>query len=237
MSIIIDMKYALRLLFKAPKFTTMTLGVLIGGLSISLYTFSFLYSMVYKPLPLPEGDTAKSIGVEYDGNLNLISGYEYQNLKGSLTSLAEFGVYDNRDVRISVEESGKNVSGSLVQQGFFEFSRTSPILGRTIQAEDSKPGAIPVAVISYDVWQSELNGNESVLTSTMMLNGEITEIIGVMPKGYRFPNTSKIWLPLAESVFNTSAKTSEIFYAYGRVKENSSIEAAEKEVTQSLNQI
>ena len=92
---LIDIKYAFRLLFKAPKFTAMTLGVLIGGLSISLFTFSFLYTMVYKPLPIPEAETAKAINVEFDGSYNSITGYEYINVKESVTSLAEFGVYDN----------------------------------------------------------------------------------------------------------------------------------------------
>ncbi len=237
MSMLIDIKYALRLLFKSPKFTAMTLGVLIGGLSISLYTFSFLYSMVYKPLPLPQGDTAKSISIAFDGNYNLITAYEYQNIRNSLTSFSEFGVYDDRDVRISVQESGKNVSGSSVQQGFFEFSRTAPILGRTFQVEDNKSGAAPVAVISYDVWQSELGGNDNVLASTMILNGETTQIIGVMPQGYRFPNTSKVWLPLSEDVFKATAKSSDYYYAYGRLKKEISIAQAEIELGQAVNQI
>jgi predicted permease len=234
---LIDIKYALRLLFKAPKFTTMTLGVLIGGLSISLFTFSFLYSMVYKPLPLPEGDTAKSIGMEFNGNLNLISGHEYLNIRDNLTSFAEFGVYDNHNVRISVEESGKNIHSSTVQQGFFEFSRTKPILGRTFQAADTESGATPVAVISYEVWQSELKGSDELLASTLLLNGEITQVIGVMPKGYRFPNTSQIWLPLSEDVFKTTAKASELFYAYGRIKKGITIAQAEAELSQAVNQI
>jgi len=234
---LIDIKYALRLLFQAPKFTAMTLGVLIGGLSISLFTFSFLYSVVYKPLPLPEGDTAKSIRIEFEDNYNLISAYEYQHVKNNLTSFAEFGVYDNRDVRISVQGAGKNVSASSVQPGFFEFSRTTPLLGRTFQVEDTKLGATPVAVISYEVWQNELNGNSNVLDSTMVLNGEITQIIGVMPQGYRFPNTARIWLPLSENIFKTTAKTSDYLYAYGRVKKDKTIAQAEIELSQAVDQI
>ena len=69
MSTFIDIKYALRLLFKAPKFTAMTLAVLIGGLSISLFTFSFLYSTMYKDIPLPNGDTMLSVNAEFNGEL------------------------------------------------------------------------------------------------------------------------------------------------------------------------
>jgi len=194
MSVIIDIKYALRLLLKAPKFTAMTLSVLVGGLTISLFTFSFLYSAVYKPLPLPEAATARSVGIFYDGNYNLISSYEYLQVKESLKSFAEFGVYDNRTIRVSVDDAGKDIQGSLVESGFFEFSRIQPILGRAIQSNDTQVGASPVAVISYDTWQNEMSADENILSQTMMLNGEKTDIVGVMPKGYRFPNTSKIAL-------------------------------------------
>lgn len=237
MSVLIDIKYALRLLFNAPKFTAMTLGVLIGGLSISLFTFSFLYSMVYKPLPIPEADTAYAVGIEFNGQINRISGYEYKSVRESLTSFAEFGVYGDTSVRLSVEESGKNIHGSTVQAGFFEFSRTQPILGRTIQTQDTETGAPAVALISYEVWQNELNGTDDVLNSTMMLNGEITRIIGVMAAGYRFPNTSQVWLPLSQDVFNTTADTAQYFSAYGRVKPGIGIEQAEIELGQAVNQV
>jgi len=237
MSILIDIKYALRLLFKAPKFTAMTLSVLVGGLSISLFTFSFLYSVVYKPLPLPEGDTARSVNVFFQGNYNLITAHEFKNVKDNVTSFAEFGLYDNQPIRFSVQQSGKNIEGSFVQQGFFEFSRTQPILGRTIQAQDTKIGASPVALISYKTWQNELNGDENVLTRTMILNGEITEIIGVMPQNYRFPNFSEIWLPLSDDIFNATADKSNFYYAYGRLKEDVTIAQAELELGQAVNQI
>ncbi|MEW6999176.1 FtsX-like permease family protein [Colwelliaceae bacterium BS250] len=237
MSMLIDIKYAFRLLFKSPKFTAMTLGVLIGGLSISLFTFSFLYSIVYKPLPLPEGNTAMSVSIVYEDDFNAISAYEYINVKDNISSFSEFGIYDDRDIRISVAQSGKNISGSYVRSGFFEFSRTLPILGRTIQAEDSATGATPVALISYEIWQSELNGTADVLTKTMSLNGQITNIIGVMPQGYRFPNTSKIWMPLANDVLTRSAEQSDYFYAYARIKSNATIAQAELELGQAVNQI
>lgn len=237
MFIWIDIKYALRLLFKAPKFTAMTLGVLIGGLSISLFTFSFLYTTVYKDLPLPEGNTAKSVGIFFDGDMNQISAYEYQQVKDNLSHFAEFGIYDNRNIRLSVEQSGKNISGSYVREGFFEFSRTSPILGRTIEATDRINGATPVALISYEVWQSELNGADDVLDRTMILNGAITHVIGVMPQDYRFPNTAKIWLPLSDDELKVTNQLGNYYYAYGRIKTDSTIEQAELELGQAVNQV
>jgi len=234
---LLDIKYAFRLLFKAPKFTAMTLGVLIGGLSISLFTFSFLYSVIYKTLPIPEGESAKAIAVYFDDKYRYITGYEYQNIKGKLQHFDEFGIYDNLDVRLSVGQSGKNYYSSIVRQGFFEFSRTAPIIGRTIQAQDTRDGASPVAVISYQVWQEELHGNENVLDKTLKLNGEITQIIGVMPQGYFFPNASKIWLPLKDKLLATTPEVSGSYYAYARLKEGANVEQASLALGQAINQI
>ena len=180
MSVLIDIKYALRLLIKAPKFTAMTLSVLVGGLTISLFTFSFLYSMIYKPLPMPEAETAKSISIFFDGNYNLITAFEYSHVKDQLTSFDELGVYDNRAIRVSFGDAGKDIYGSIVQGGFFEFSRTQPILGRVIQQTDTLPGAFPVAVISYDTWKNEMSGDDNILNQTMTLNGTKTDVIGVV---------------------------------------------------------
>lgn len=237
MSMLLDIKYAFRLLFKAPKFTAMTLGVLIGGLSISLFTFSFLYSVVYKTLPIPEGDTAKAVAIYFDDKYRSITGYEYQHIKGKLQHFEEFGIYSSLNVRLSVEQSGKNYLGSLVREGFFEFSRTAPIIGRTIQAQDTLEGASPVALISHQVWQEELHGDVKVLDKTMELNGEITQIIGVMPEGYFFPNASKVWLPLKDKLLTLTPDLSGSYYAYARLKQGSSVEQANVELGQAVNQI
>mgnify|MGYP000727556740 CR=1 FL=1 len=218
MPIIIDIKYALRLLFKSPKFTTMTLMVLVGGLSISLFTFSFLYSTLYKDLPLPEGDTALSVSAMINGDYSLLTPYEFSQVKSEQTVLEEFGVYDDKNYRLSFGDAGKNIPGSNVDEGFFKFSRTLPLLGRTIVKEDMKVGATPVAVISFQVWQNELAASDEVLNKTLVVNDVVTEIIGVMPQGYRFPGTAKIWLPLSDNDLKLAADARNHLYSYGRIK-------------------
>ncbi|MFT5759191.1 MAG: putative permease [Alteromonadaceae bacterium] len=244
MSVLIDIKYALRLLFKAPKFTAMTLSVLVGGLSISLFTFSFLYSTIYKALPLSEGETALALSTEtigisnnMDFNQNLLSAYEFTQIAKSQSSLAEFGLYESREVRLSFEDTGKNIPATYVDSGFFAFSRTQPIMGRTIQHQDMIVGATAVAVISYETWQNELSANDNVLTMTINLNDTLTDIIGVMPQGYRFPGVAKIWLPLSQSIFAAQQNTAPYFLAYARIKEGVSNEQAAKNLSNALDQL
>ena len=237
MPILIDIRYAFRLLFKSPKFTAMTLGVLVGGLSISLFTFSFLYSTIYKDLPLPEGNTAKSVVVYHGERFRHITGYEFETVKGSLKSFDEFGIYQNMAIRVSVKQSGKNYSGSQIDSGLLKFSRTSPIIGRPISEEDMEIGASPVALVSHEIWHQEFQGTDNILGKTMILNGEITEIIGVMPKAYRFPHSSQIWLPLKKAALNKSPDQSEPYFSYARLAKGVSIEEAELELGQAINQV
>ncbi|NQZ81525.1 MAG: ABC transporter permease [Colwellia sp.] len=244
MSVLIDIKYSLRLLFKAPKFTAMTLSVLVGGLSISLFTFSFLYSTLYKELPLPGGATAlalttETIGISMnmDPNQNLLSAYEFRQIAKTQSSLIEFGLYESRDARLSFEDTGKNIPTTYVDSGFFKFSRTQPIMGRTIQQEDMIVGATPVVVISYETWQNELSANEDVLNMSIRLNEMLTTVIGVMPQGYHFPGVAKIWLPLNQSQLNTKQNTSSYFTAYARLKDDISNEQATKNLSAVLDQL
>jgi predicted permease len=237
MSIFLDIKYALRLLYKSPKFTALTLSVLVGGLSISLFTFSFLYSTLYKSLPLPEGDSALRISVVFEGNYQEMTAYEFSKISEKQQHLAELGLYANSDIRLSFDEAGKNLPVSYVDGGFFHFSRTKPILGRTIQSADMKAGANPVTVISYELWQNELAANKDILNSSIRLNDIKTDIIGVMPQGYRFPDVAKIWLPLAQNKLNALANVEDDYSVYARLKDHTNIEQATLAISSDLNKI
>lgn len=237
MLMFLDIKYAIRQLFKSPRFTAMTLFVLIGGLSISLFTFSFLYSTVYKPLALPNGGTIKAVTLLRNGQFDMLTANDFTQMKGELTTIDEFGVYQEATIRVSIEDSGKSYSGARVREGFFKFAGVDPVLGRTLNAEDTVVGANAVAMISEEIWQSDYRGASDIIGATIILDGIVTEIVGVMPKGYRFPNTAKLWTPLADDVLKHESFNSTWHRSYARVKKGFSVEEAEREMTQVLRQI
>lgn len=233
-AILLDIRYALRQLFKSPKFTALTLAVLVGGLSVALFTFSFLYTTVYKPLPLPEGESVRAVTVYNNGKFRLLTAHDFAYLKKATTDFAEFGLYDQQDIRLSIEDSGKSYSGALVQAGFFEFSRIKPMLGRTFTSEDNQLGAPAVAIISAEIWQQDFQQNPAIIGSVIKLDGVDTQVVGVMPKGYRFPNTARVWLPLSNQIFTVAADKSAPFRVYARVKPGVDDAQLEQQLTQTL---
>ena len=145
-----DFKYAIRLLVKRPWFTLLTVAMLAGGLSITLYTFTVLRVMLYRDLPLPEGSSIVKIGAGSWVDIELLDAFELAELREGANSFSELGVY--RASSALVGESGATRSVPSVESDWriFEFTRTPPLLGRGFVADDNLAAAEPVAVLGYE---------------------------------------------------------------------------------------
>ncbi|MCW9016368.1 MAG: ABC transporter permease, partial [Kangiellaceae bacterium] len=237
MSIFLDIKYAIRQLFKTPKFTAITLFVLVGGLTISLFTFSFLYSLIYKPLPLPGGESIFRLSISTNGDGRSIPAYELLEAKQGLQSIEHLEVFETTDFRISQQDVGKTLTGTYVENEIFSFTQTQPILGRGFTPEDMLSSAAPTVVLSHSTWQREYSEDSNIVGKVIRINDLPTTVIGIMPQGYHFPVNSQLWLPLPQRLKSLTADTREYIQAYGRVKPTFSKEQAELEIGQAMDAI
>ena len=227
----LDIKHALKLLIRTTKFSALSLMVLVGWLSISLLIFSVLYTFVYKPLPLPEGESILYVDM-YNENL---PAYEFLEVRKELNSFSESGVWNSMDLRLSRGDSGRTLNGSRVETNIFQFTRTPAIMGRVLQAHDSDAGAPAVAVISYRIWKSVFNQSNEVIGSVAKFDNVDTVIVGVMPEGYNFPVSEDIWLPMSRSQLNPKANDTASINAYARLKNGVSIDEANAELTDRID--
>ena len=62
-------------------------------------------------------------------------------------------------------------------------------------AHDNRPGAPPVAIIGWDIWQNRFGGDTAIIGKTIRANGLVHEVVGVMPRKFLFPTLSQLWLP------------------------------------------
>ena len=90
---LIDLRYALRLLKKSPWFTALTVLVLAGGLAISIYTYAALNMMIYRDLPLPDGGSIVTIGYGDWPNVEPLDTFELAELKTSSRTVDELGAF------------------------------------------------------------------------------------------------------------------------------------------------
>jgi predicted permease len=213
--------YALRLLGKTPGFSLLTVFVFAAGFGLSVYMYVLIKMFAYGDLPFPEADRVVAVdsvvnGVEAEGGT--ISYYDYKHFAERQDSFDLFFPGRAEDVILAQEGIGQRVVGNYVTEAMFELTGEKPMLGRALAAADLRPGAAPVALISYRLWQREFAGDPEVIGRTVRMNDKPTTIVGIMPDGFRFPLIAELWLPFVDpGVLQPGAKPN--VQIYGRLKE------------------
>jgi predicted permease len=232
-----DVKYALRLMLTRPGFTLLTVLVLAGGFSISLYAFGALKTLVYGDLPVADGESIVRVSAGRPPNFGPLDAYELAQIRNEARGLTEFGAY--RSARAVIGEPGSVLNARAIESDWriFEFTGTEALHGRGFVQQDGVPGAEPVAVLGYALWQSGFAGDPDVVGSVVRLKGTLLRIVGVMPDGYRFPQNSELWLPLSQSVLDPPGPSGEVLNAYARLRADVPVATVEAELTTILQRL
>jgi len=221
-SISLDIKYAARLLHKKPVFTVLTVLIVAIGLGLTLYTYSLLSSLVFKPLVLGDEKPIISIEGEFNESHLYRVGVDPIDLL-TIRNIQDFGLYVEGTSLIS---RGGNSSGTrkfnstFAEWNVFEFTGVQPILGRGLAPEDHFEGAEAVIVLGHKIWNNYFLAKQEILGSMVLVDGVATKIIGVMPEGFAFPENAETWQPLEQKVLTPTERTRDRVYAYARLKEN-----------------
>ncbi|WP_371182808.1 ABC transporter permease [Xanthomonas sacchari] len=231
-----DIRYALRLLAKTPRFTLLTIAVLAGGLAISIYTYSVLNTMIYKDLPIPGGGSVLRVQGKKDGRNVSIDAFELAHLRHA-RSIREIAAYQTGRSVITEFDATRSVKSTEAEWSIFSFARTRPLMGRGFLPEDSVVGAEPVAVISYRLWKALYSGDPAIVDKVVQINGKYTRIVGVMPDGFMFPISAELWTPLTERQLNPATYGTTAYSAYGRLAAGATQDQASAELSAMLRQV
>ena len=228
-----DIKYAYRMLLKNPGFTGLTVSVMAAGLGLCLFMLAFITSVITRPLPFEQGKEMYVIdsefeGILYNGGSMLLQ--DYQEIKQQSTSYSEIGAYYHATANLSNGDRAQRFSGIVTESNMFEFTSTQPILGRGFSQQDAITGAPDVTVISYDVWKNYFNKDSNLIGNTVKVNGLQTEIIGVMPQGYKFPMAAQLWLPLKEDASRLKRNEAPNVSIFVKKKPEVSLAVAQQEL-------
>jgi ABC-type antimicrobial peptide transport system permease subunit len=117
-----------------------------------------------------------------------------------------------------------------VSSDFFRVLGIQPFLGRTFATEDSKPGGVPVVVVSYDFWRRVLGGKSDLNGTALRISDKGFTVVGVMPPGFSFPQNAEIWIPRETSVPETS-RSAHNWHVIARVLPAITIDQARAEVS------
>jgi len=179
-----DVRYALRMLRRAPGFTVVAVISLAFGIGANAAIFSLIDRVMLRMLPVE--DPSRLVIAD---SLDSYPRYDYlrQHTEQAFTSLAGFASLGRVGVDGS-EDHASFIEGRLVSSSYFEVLGVHPALGRLIGPDDNRvPGGHPIVVISYGFWQRYFNGDRDVLGKTVRLSpGAITS--GTGTAGFEAPS-------------------------------------------------
>jgi putative ABC transport system permease protein len=130
---------------------------------------------------------------------------------------------------ISGGDKPERYLGGQISAEAFSFLGVQPILGRQFRPDEDNLNAAPVALIGYEVWQNHFAGDRGVVGKIIPINGKQVTVIGVMPKGWRFPEICDIWMPL-QLQEKDYPRGNFFLDVVGKVKKGVSIEQARAEL-------
>ncbi len=228
---IADLKYAVRLLAKTPAFTLIAILAIALGIGISTTMFSSVNALLLRPMPLLQNQDRLIFISQYFLKQPENDGMalpDYLEFKKAST-LDGLAAYTELTVIVSNDDKPVRYLGAQIAAGAFSFLGVRPILGRQFLPEEDQLNAAPVALLGYELWQSQFGGDPSVVGRVIPINGRQTTVVGVMPKGWRFPEVCDLWMPLQlNEKDHPRGKTS--LAAIGRTKDSVSIAQARAEL-------
>jgi putative ABC transport system permease protein len=226
-----DLRYACRILVKTPGFTIIAVLALALGIGASTTTFSAINALLLRPLPLMKNqDRILYVSQSFTKTQDVgVSFPDYLDFKKQISTLEGIGICDSTTFIMAGADKPERYLGAHISADAFSFLGVMPILGRTFRPGEDDFNAEPVALISHALWQNHFGSDRSVLDKTVLLNGKQTTIIGVMPKGWHFPEAADIWIPLQISLQDFPRELFN-FRGFGRLKPGVSLGQARAEL-------
>ena len=261
-TLIKDLKYGLRGLFKRKGFAAIAVLTLALGIGANTAIFTLVNAVMLKSLPVSQPEqlvlfsdmTGEGTSLEDSPRVGKWDRFSYESyvyLRDHNQSFQDIVATRSGGSRLSVRRADNQgaaatrASGHLVAGNYFSLLGTGAMRGRVLTPEDDKANAPPAAVMSHRYWKDQLNSDPSVVGQTLIINGTNFTVVGITPPeffGERVRRPPDFWLPL---VFHPQIELRKSFLedneAYwlmllGRLKPGVDMEQANATVNLALRQ-
>ncbi len=198
-----DFRYALRTLAQQPGFAAITLCTLALGIGATTVLFTVINGVLLKPLPYPQPSRLIRLQEQTDkptqfGNLWAFAYPNFLDVERESHSLA-MAAWRYGGGTISQPGEAGYADAREISSGLFSVLGVAPVLGRAFLPQEDRPGAVPVAIISYALWQSRFGGDRRAIGMPIVFDGTARAIVGVTPQGFRLGDDEiDLFLPLGQ---------------------------------------
>jgi putative ABC transport system permease protein len=195
-----DLRFALRGLLRRPAFTVVAALTLALGIGANTAIFSVVNAVLLRPLPYPNSDRLVTIwGVQGPIGQNGVVYADYHDWRAENQTFDDMGVFRGQSVNLTGGDTPQRVTGMFVSASFMRLIGATPLQGRSFtDAETEIATKAPVAVVSYESWQSRFGADPAIVGRTMVLNGQPHTVVGITRPHAQTPyGVPDVFLPIA----------------------------------------
>jgi putative ABC transport system permease protein len=215
------MRYALRVLGRAPVFTAVAILTLALGIGANSAIFSLVDAVILRPLPIPNPEQVYAVweDVTFAGfPKNTPAPANYFDWKAQNSVFTELAAARFHSTTFTGEGIPESILGRAVTANFFAVFGVAPAAGRTFTQEE-EDRSTPVIVLSWPLFQRRLAGDAAAIGRSILLSGSPYTVIGVMPPSFAFPSASaEYWIPFEMNAQRRAERDSHYLTVFGRTK-------------------
>ncbi len=194
-----DTRYALRRLRRSPAFTVTVVLTLALGIGATTSIFTLVHAVILKALPVANPAELYRLGTEarccywpaygQDKEVSIVSYDLYKHFRDNTQGFAELAAFQAGGNLFGVRRSGARESaasfpGEFVSGNYFTMFGINAYVGRLLTPDDDRPGAAPVAVMSYRLWRERYGADPAVVGSVFNMDEKPVNVVGIAPPGF-----------------------------------------------------
>jgi len=207
-SLLQDIRYAARGIWRARVFSAIVILTLAVGIGANTAIFSAVYAVLLKPLPFPSGErlvwlgesSAKASGIS-------VTWINFEHWRKESRSFESMAAFQKEDLTLTGRGQAVLTHAGVVTNEFFRLTGSRPIMGRLFTASDDEPQSVATVVVTRAFWAETLSADPQIIGKPITLNGTAYIVIGVLARdpGFFLPAVD-YYLPLHPSAAQVSKR-------------------------------
>ena len=236
-----DLRYGARGLWKRPGFTVVAVLTLALGIGANTAIFSVVNAVLLRPLQFRDPERLAIIWEDatFAGfPRNTPAPANYVDWKTQTQSFDDVAASHESTFNLTGNGDPERVAAYSVTANFFPLLGVAPELGRVFLPEEDRPGANKVVMLSHGLWQGRYGGDPQIINRDIQLDGEKYTVVGVMPARFQFfEHDVKLWVPLALDAEELANRGSHYLKVIARLKPGVTLAQAQADVSSVMTRI
>ena len=210
---------------KNPAFTMAAVAMLAIGIGVNAIVFSVTNAALFKGFPLVDGND-RILYISNNGKC-CVSYPDFEDWRAQTTTFDDMALVHGLGITLT-DGAGfpEDYTVTEVTSNTFGIVRQKPVLGRDFTQADEAPGAAPVVILRHSFWERRFARDPGIIGRILRLNGVPTTVIGVMPRGFSFPQNQDLWVPLVPTPEVRRRDRRNTWFVFGRLSDGATLESA-----------